>query len=700
MFNIKATGGSHATGAPFSTNGHSQDNGKKRNPYDELGALGIQSFAGYIQQAYERQLYWPNVFPLYNRLRRSDPEISVVRQLFSSMAGDIEFKWEGPDKPNDDDTKALAFAESVLEDIDGGMSKFRDTLVSYVPFMGWGWWEALPGVRDPKWKPPQDDEWRSDYDDGLIGFRRLAFRDPSSFFAWDINDSTGKLYGMKQLALPNPLVNLPLSRSVHITFGDVDNPEGLTPLESVWRLERIKYGLEIVQGIGMEHAAGYLNVVSEKEKLSADDNANIRRAAQAILAAQEGNYATWPKGITGEVKDVPFSAAPALLEAIRYYGLLKLSLFNAQWVGMASISGAGSYSALQDASSVWLLSYNAMLSGFARQLDAQLGKRLFDMNPGAFPKMQKRPRLTVTPVNKVVKLDELGAFWTAIKDTMPLGDDDFLSMRKKSGFLPEVLPENPVVPQLEEKAPNDVTPIADKQAEEDEPLVPEKEELTQHYQLALTHWAAVRELVNEVGAAGGWMVELKRGLAEMRRDYYEAVRLAILGYLVQNASSTKFKNDIKRAVATAFPEAFYAAYAVGGGEDVEAEDDAWLTARMNAEFGFIDLLFQNLKGVKDEELPPRELVNESEYHAENYARTLEGIWAQGLLRGQKNKMLEMYGEDGAENCRDCRRLKGKRYSARKWLRVGIPGVPGNSYECGGYNCQHRLRDDEGVQWTP
>jgi hypothetical protein len=87
-------------------------------------------------------------------------------------------------------------------------------------------------------------------------------------------------------------------------------------------MERIKYGLEVVQGIGFEHAAGYLNVTAEKT-LTDSDKANIKAAARAIMTAQEGNYAAWPQGITGELTDVNFQAAAALLEAIRYYGLLK-----------------------------------------------------------------------------------------------------------------------------------------------------------------------------------------------------------------------------------------------------------------------------------------------------------------------------------------------------------------------------------------
>jgi hypothetical protein len=388
---------------------------------------------------------------------------------------------EGAKKPTPDDERALEFAESALQDLDGGIEQFRDTLVSHVPFMGWGWWELVPGLRREGWAPPdkdgEPDPWRSKFDDGLTGFRRLAFRDHSSFMAWDISPASGRLLGLKQLAMPHPMRVLPLANSVHITFGDTSNPEGLTPLESLWRLERIKYGLEIVQGIGYEHAAGYLNVnKSTPGEITDEDKSNIRKAARAVLTAQEGNYAAWPTGFTGKVEDVPFTAGTGLLDAIRYYGLLKLALFNAQWVGMSSITDRGSYSALHDASSTWMVFFNAMMSGFARQLDLQLGKRLFENNAGRFPGMTERPHLTITPVEKFIELDKLGPFWTAVKGTMPIGEEDFLALRRKSGFLPEVVPQGkdvyqaPMLPGLAgpgAPAPQDLLPADDTGSVED-----------------------------------------------------------------------------------------------------------------------------------------------------------------------------------------------------------------------------------------
>lgn len=876
--NISATGGSNASGTGMATASDVQRyagtrdkaSGQGQGKFDELGFPGVLNFGGYIQAAYQRELYWPTVFPLYNRLRRSDPEVSVVRQIFSAVAGDLKFEWKGPEEgATDDDARALEFAEEALTDLDGGIEQFRDTLVSHVPFMGWGWWELVPGLRRKNWVPPdkdgEPDEWRSKFDDGLTGFRRLAFRDHSSFLAWDISTATGKLLGMQQLAMPHPMRVLPLANSVHMTFGDTSSPEGLTPLESLWRLERIKYGLEIVQGIGYEHAAGYLNVTKTSTgEITTTDTANIRKAARAILTAQEGNYAAWPNGFTGKVEDVNFTAGQHIMEAIRYYGLLKLALFNAQWVGMSSITDKGSYSALHDASSTWMVFFNAMMAGFARQLDLQLGARLFEYNKNSFPKMTERPHLIITPVEKFIELDKLGALWTAIKDTMPIGEADFLALRRKTGFLPEEVPAGadvytkPSAPGLpgagqpaqpsatmplsgealdaaEQAAAEDIynpavsgfsvrflaqgktpsgvmialfppvdvakalavkdgEPAADlhltlaflgqaadldtdrrKRLKEvvrsfaalhaplagritgsasfegdgesapcvalvDIPALPEwrgrlidtlkhngfepseQHGFIPHITLKYTTGGEQVTVVTQdikfgtVSAAIGGrrsafplrgtsahnlgIVQLQDGFGTTVAHYRMAVYNAVADYLLRDGSSaTAPKSAVGQAVLTVFPDVFYAAYRSGGAETVEPDDDAWLTARENAEVANVAGLFVVLKGLKDEKLPPGELVAEANDRADGYADALKGVWAEGLLRGQKNKMLTMVGVDGKDMCPDCARLKGKRFSARKWLRIGIPGVPGNGYKCGGWKCRHGLQSDDGAMWT-
>ena len=412
--------------------------------FEELGTQGLELWSGFIQEAYDTELYWPSVYPLYNRLRRSDPEIGgIVRPAFTMLARGVKLDWESPDAPSDDDKRAADYGRELLEDMEGGADLLVDTIGSYVPFMGWGWWEVVAGVRDPKWRPPDgEDEWRSSFNDGLPAIRRLAWRDHSSFERWDADERTGRIRGMVQHDYPNSPVTIPRGRSLHLTFGDPVNPEGLSPLEAVWRLERIKYGLETIQGIGYEHAAGYAKIQATTE-LSPQDRADIQAAARAMMTAQPGNYIRLPGHVSAEIVDSSFHAAPTLLEAIRYYGLLKLQVFIMQWASVATTAGAGALAAHEDSSEMALMFYNAMWEGFAHQIDNQLGRRIFE-HPAVrtrFPGMTRRPRLMAVPVEKTIPLAQLSQFVSQIAPFLPMDNDDYVAIRRKAGFLPESLPE-------------------------------------------------------------------------------------------------------------------------------------------------------------------------------------------------------------------------------------------------------------------
>jgi hypothetical protein len=426
-----------------------QSNGSRPN-YKEIGTSGLDAWSGYIYEAYNTDLYWPGVYTDFNRLRRSDPEIAIIRQLYSALADDVQFEWELPDEANAADEKLNEYLMSLVDDIMGGQRRFIGTLVNQVPFMGWGWWEVLPGLRRAGWR--NTDGWESNYDDGLVGFRKFAWRDHSSFNRWDMDDKTGKLFGMEQLDYPSPPIVIPLDKSLHITFGDADNPEGLSPLEALWRLERIKHGLELIQGIGYEHAAGHFKVKAFEE-LDATAKATIRQAARAILTAQEGNYFTEIEGkFEGDIMDVPFQAAPSILEAIRYYGLLKLQVYNMQWVSIAATAGGGAYSAMQDSSTMMLKTWNSMMSGFAEQTGEQLWTQAKRYNPALFAGVSKRHKMIATPIEKEILLSEMAQLLPVLFQLLPMDDEDLIAIRRKIGFLPETLPQVDEVEEVEEVA--------------------------------------------------------------------------------------------------------------------------------------------------------------------------------------------------------------------------------------------------------
>jgi hypothetical protein len=108
-----------------------------------------------------------------------------------------------------------------------------------------------------------------------------------------------------------------------------------------------------------------------------------------------------------------------------------------------------------------------MLDGFAAQMDAQLGRKLFTYNN--FGKI-RRPHLKARPIEKIVSLGELASILGPLKNTMPLGDDDFKAIRQKTGFMPETLPD--LTSEPEAAAAPVETPPAEAQPDNDEPIDP------------------------------------------------------------------------------------------------------------------------------------------------------------------------------------------------------------------------------------
>ena len=191
--------------------------------------------------------------------------------------------------------------------------------------------------------------------------------------------------------------------------------------------------------------------------------------------------------------------------------------------------------------------------------------------------------------------------------------------------------------------------------------------------------------------------------SSIREQYKYEIKNAILGYLIDDSTNpTKYANQMKRAMVNAFGPAFDRGYLDGGGDpsEMRSGDSAWLNNKQTTEMGFIDQLFERLKEMKKEG-PADDSLSEVDDRAESYADTLDGVYAEGKLRGAGNVMLTFGGDDGEESCPECRKWKGKRHAASFWIIRGlIPGQPGNqNFSCRGYNCRHYLYDDKGEVWA-
>lgn len=178
--------------------------------------------------------------------------------------------------------------------------------------------------------------------------------------------------------------------------------------------------------------------------------------------------------------------------------------------------------------------------------------------------------------------------------------------------------------------------------------------------------------------------------ASIRREYRAAVISAVRGYLTGGGRVTRWRNEMGQAVIESFTNAFERGYADGGGDEIDAADDRWLTERQNGELANVAALFDTLR---DGRADITNVGDEARARGDGYAATLDSVYSQGKLLGSANRTLVFVGHDGKENCATCRNLKGKRRTIKWILANDMIPYPGNAaFECGGWECQHGWAD--------
>ena len=187
------------------------------------------------------------------------------------------------------------------------------------------------------------------------------------------------------------------------------------------------------------------------------------------------------------------------------------------------------------------------------------------------------------------------------------------------------------------------------------------------------------------------------GYPGVRTEYYTAVYDAVYDYLTGNRPVTGFVNSVKRAFTEAQASAMEIAYTEAGGElPFDAETSAWLVSTQQAGFGHIEDLFARLKA-EWEGLDP---AAEATHRAEGYASNLDGIFNETKLRGSKNQTVTWVLGSAEKHCKTCASLDGKRHRISWFIeRDYIPRKNGAAMECGGYNCDCSLIDNQGNEYT-
>lgn len=262
----------------------------KRSPrgksFAELGLSGLQQFSGYVIQDFLPELrHQRSAYRVFREMSDNDSTVGamlyVVEQLIQGTSLEIIPGEETPEAEGD-----AELIRTAMHDMEQPWSVTLSEILTSLPF-GWALMEITLKRREGFNRNPRLD---SQYNDGKFGWQRIALRGQESLERWVIDDTTGDILAMEQLAPPDYAIrHVPIAKSMLFRYKPtLNNPEGRSILRNAFRSWLFKKRFEEIEGIGIERDLTGLPVITPPEGVDIwnvnDDNANIVRArAEAIV---------------------------------------------------------------------------------------------------------------------------------------------------------------------------------------------------------------------------------------------------------------------------------------------------------------------------------------------------------------------------------------------------------------------------------
>jgi hypothetical protein len=216
-------------------------------PMIEFGVSGLNRTknTGFVFEEWLADLSTSRAKQVYREMRDND---AVIGSMFFALEMILRrAEWRIEPAKTKEGQKLGQFVTECMDDMSHSWEDFVAECVSMFAF-GFALFETVY-----KRRQGPDGRKASKFNDGLIGWRKLAPRAQESILYW-IWDDDGGLQGAVQLAAPDyrtvpmPIEKLLLFRTTSLK----NNPEGRSVLRNCYRSYMFKKRIEEIEGIGIE----------------------------------------------------------------------------------------------------------------------------------------------------------------------------------------------------------------------------------------------------------------------------------------------------------------------------------------------------------------------------------------------------------------------------------------------------------------
>ena len=454
-------------------------------PQQEIGRIGqhrygIQGYGSIFMEEFLPELHGNRGVQVYEEMANNDSTIGAVLFAVNMLMRQADIYVE-PGGDTELDKKAAEFVESCMNDMEKTWADTFSEFLSYL-HIGWAYHEIVYKRRVGKTSSPITN---SKYNDGLIGWRKLAPRAQDTLEGWEYKTGTDDLLGMWQLAPPDyKRCMIPIDKALHFrTRSYKDNPEGRSILRTAYRDWYFKKRLQEIEAYGIERDLAGFPVLSSPEGMDIWDQndpdmvaalsyaemlvSSIRRDAREGLVIPGGEKG-WKLELLASTGKRQFDTN-AIIE--RYNKAMATSVL-ADFV-MLGQQQVGSFALADSKTKIFALSIGTYLDIICEVFNNQAIPRLIDLNGDHFKGITDYPRMKHGDIDE----QDITQFATYIKEMVGIGvlepDEELEKEVRRVGGLPEKLEtdtpkevqpgeEEPEDPEAESQSVYKVTSIVEK----------------------------------------------------------------------------------------------------------------------------------------------------------------------------------------------------------------------------------------------
>lgn len=234
--------------------------------FRDVGNSGLRQYSGWVREEFLPQLVGRQAARVYREMQDNSSVVGAILFAINSSMRKVDWRTE----PADDSPEGSYQAEFIDGCRDDMSHTWSDFITEQLSMLGFGYapheivYKRSLG-RQPGIDPATGDELpRSQFDDGLIRWRRIPLRGQETILKWFFGPN-GEIKGVTQQPWIGAIVDIPIEKMMLFRpTSHKNNPEGRSILRTAYRSYYLANRMEELEAILFERMGGIPTVYIPK----------------------------------------------------------------------------------------------------------------------------------------------------------------------------------------------------------------------------------------------------------------------------------------------------------------------------------------------------------------------------------------------------------------------------------------------------